>query len=81
VVAAIVIGGVVALVLGFIGGKKGYDAYIRHKGEMNTVDTNPLYDDNGRTGHNPFHGISQVFKTSFRNLRAAVSSRDLNANA
>jgi hypothetical protein len=69
VIAAIAIGAAVAVSLGAFGGKKGYDAYVRNKNQMNGVQDNPLYDDDGRKGFNPFYGVSQVFKTSFRNLR------------
>ena len=68
------------LIVGSIAGKKGYEAYVRHQGEMNEVQNNPLYEDSGRNGFNPFYGVSQVFKTSFRNLKASLSSRNLNAN-
>jgi hypothetical protein len=77
VIAAIAIAGVVFLVLGAISGKKGYDVYMRNQGPLNTANTNPLYNDNGRTGTNPFHGVSQVFKRSFRNLKEGLSSRNL----
>lgn len=70
VVGAIVAGVVAAVVIGAVGSKKGYDAYMKNKDKMEGVENNPLYDDSGRTGFNPFYGISQVFKTSFRNLRA-----------
>ena len=79
-IAAIAIGAVAFVVVGAVSGKKGYDAYVRHQGEMNGAENNPMYDDNGRAGFNPFYGVSQVFKTSFRNLKASISSRNLNAN-
>jgi hypothetical protein len=69
VIAGIAIGGAAFLALSVFGGKKGYDAYVRNKNEMNGVQNNPLYDDDGRKGFNPFYGVSQVFKTSFRNLK------------
>ena len=82
VIAAIAVGGAVALALGVFGGKKGYDAYLRHQNDnMEGVENNPLYDDDGRKGFNPFYGVSQVFKTSFRNLKNSMSSRNLNADA
>lgn len=81
VIAAIAIGAVACLVVGAIGGKKGYDAYVRHTGAIDAANTNPLYEDDGRRGFNPFYGVSQVFKTSFRNLKNSVSSRNLNADA
>ena len=80
-IKGIAIAGVVVLIVGSFAGKKGYDAYSRHTTDMNGVQNNPLYEDGQRTGRNPFYGISQVFKTSFRNLKESMSSRNLNANA
>ena len=54
---------------------------MRHTGAIDAANTNPLYEDDGRRGFNPFYGVSQVFKTSFRNLKNSVSSRNLNADA
>ena len=82
IIAAIAIGAVAVVVVGAFSGKKGYDAYLKHKNDaMDGVENNPLYDDDGRRGFNPFYGVSQVFKTSFRNLKNSMSSRNLNANA
>jgi hypothetical protein len=60
-----VIGGIVAgaaafVVVGAVSGKKGYDAYLRHKNNMNGAATNPLYKDNGLTGTNPFYAETKT---------------------
>jgi len=55
VIAAIVIAVVVAAVLIGIGGKKGYDYYMSRQANMNTAQSNPMYNDSGRTGTNPFY--------------------------
>jgi hypothetical protein len=56
VLAAIIIGSiVVCAVLGAIGGKKGYDIYMRNKNNMTGANTNPLYHDNGLSGTNPMY--------------------------
>ena len=76
----IAIAGAAVLIIGSFAGKKGYDAYVRNKSSMDGVQNNPLYEDDGRSGFNPFYGVSQVFKTSFRNLKASISSRNLNTS-
>jgi hypothetical protein len=55
VIAGIAIGAAAFIVLSAIGGKKGYDAYMAHKNNMNGAQNNPMYTDNGRTGNNPFY--------------------------
>jgi hypothetical protein len=54
-IAGIVIGGVVFAALAGFGGKKGYDYYQSRRANMNTANSNPMYNDNGRTGANPFY--------------------------
>jgi len=55
VIAAIVIGAVAAIVAGIIGGKKGYDAYMKNKNNINGAQENPMYNDSGRSGRNPMY--------------------------
>jgi len=55
VIAAIVIAAVAVAVIGAIGGKKGYDAYMKYKDNMTSAHSNPLYTDNGRTGTNALY--------------------------
>jgi len=54
-VAGIVIGVVVCAVLASIGAKKGYDVWRNKRADMSAAATNPLYQDSGMTGINPFH--------------------------
>jgi len=53
IIAAIVIAGVVAIVLGAFGSKKGYDIYLKYHQNLDTAQSNPLYSDNGLSGVNP----------------------------
>jgi len=55
IIAAIVIGAVAAIIIAGIGGKKGYDAYLNYKNNMSGAQSNPMYNDNGRKGNNPFY--------------------------
>ena len=55
VIAAIAIGAAAFVVVGSIAGKKGYDAYMKNKGQMSGASSNPMYNDGGRTGQNPFY--------------------------
>jgi hypothetical protein len=55
VIAAIAIGAAAAVGLGLFGGKKGYDAWIKNKNSMSGASSNPMYNDSGRTGQNPFY--------------------------
>eukprot|EP01114_Cavostelium_apophysatum_P002080 TRINITY_DN1181_c0_g1_i1.p1 TRINITY_DN1181_c0_g1~~TRINITY_DN1181_c0_g1_i1.p1 ORF type:complete len:743 (-),score=160.71 TRINITY_DN1181_c0_g1_i1:49-2277(-) len=41
-------------IFGAVGGKAGYAAYMRNKGNMSGAQTSPLYQDNGMSGTNPF---------------------------
>jgi len=59
-VAGIVIGVVgVAAVLGVLGGKKGYDIWLKHRANMQGANTNPLYTHNGLSGSNPMYNADQ----------------------
>jgi hypothetical protein len=55
VIAAIVIGAVAFLVIAAIGSKKGYDAYMKNKNNLSGSQTNPMYNDSGLRGNNPFY--------------------------
>jgi hypothetical protein len=55
IIAAIVIGAVAAIVAGIIGGKKGYDAYMKNKNNIHGAQENPMYNDSGRSGRNPMY--------------------------
>lgn len=53
---AIIIGGIaVCAALGVFGGKKGYDLWLKHQTSMHGASTNPLYNDSGMSGTNPFY--------------------------
>jgi hypothetical protein len=54
VIAAIVIGAVVAAVVAVVSGKKGYDVWVKHRNNMQGAQANPMYEDSGRSGNNPF---------------------------
>jgi len=55
-VIGLVVGGIAAfLIAGAIGAKKGYDAYMRNKNNMSGAQSNPMYNDNGRSGQNPMY--------------------------
>jgi len=56
IIAAIVIGAVAFIVIAAIGSKKGYDAYMRNKNNITGAQNNPMYNDSGRSGNNPFYG-------------------------
>ena len=54
VLASVVVGAAAgAAVIG--GGGYGTYRYLKGKKEMSNVSNNPTYDDNGRTGNNPFY--------------------------
>ena len=55
VIAAIAIGGAAAVGLGVFGGKKGYDVWQKNRNQMSGASSNPMYNDSGRTGQNPFY--------------------------
>lgn len=55
--AGIAIGAAAAIGIVGYGGKKGYDAWLRHKNNLEGVNQNPLYQDSGRTGTNPFYEV------------------------
>jgi len=54
VIAGIVVAIVVALVIASLGSKKAYDVYRKHKGSIQQANNNPLYQEDGRKGDNPF---------------------------
>jgi hypothetical protein len=59
-IGAAVIGGIAAgaaafVAVGAFGAKKGYDAYMRNKNNMNGAQANPFYNDAGRTGQSPLY--------------------------
>jgi len=61
VLAAIIIGAIaVCAVLGAIGGKKGYDIYMRNRNNMTGANTNPLYTDNGLSGTNTMYSDDRL---------------------
>jgi len=62
VVAAIAIGAAIGAVLIGLGGKKGYDYYLAHKGDMSNGQVSPMYKDPGNKGTNPFY--TQEMKTN-----------------
>jgi len=54
--AAILIAIIACCILaGLLGGKKGYDIYLKNKGVMNNANTSPLYKDDGMTGVSPLY--------------------------
>ncbi len=55
VVAIIVASVIVGLVVTTAGGYAGYKYWLLHKGDMHAAQGNPLYQDNGRSGQNPFY--------------------------
>ena len=56
VIAGIVIGVVAFMVITGYGGKKGYDAWLRHKGNMDGASNNALYRETvPRMGTNPLY--------------------------
>jgi hypothetical protein len=56
VLAAIIIGAVAgAAIIGGIAGKKGYDAYMNNKNNMQGSQSNPMYKDEHLKGTNPFY--------------------------
>jgi len=55
VIAAIVIGALVALGLASYGSKKGYDAYMKKRDQMGAVNENPLYKESGSEKMNPLY--------------------------
>jgi len=67
VIAAIVISAVVIAVIAAIGGKKGYDVYVRNRNMDNVAGNNPLYQDQQKTGASPFYN-----KNSFINFMKRV---------
>ena len=54
-IVGIAVGGAALAVIGIIGGKKGYDAYMKNRSNMSGAQSNPMYNDTGRTGNNPFY--------------------------
>jgi hypothetical protein len=46
---------IVCAAVGLLGGKKGYDVWLKHRNNMQGASTNPLYNDNGLTGTNPMY--------------------------
>ena len=57
-VGGVVAGAVAFAAIGAFGAKKGYDAYMRNKNNMNGAQANPMYNDNGRSGQNPMYEMS-----------------------
>jgi len=55
IIAAIVIAVVVFVVASAIGSKKAYDYYMSKKTDMSAASTNPMYNDHGLRGDNPFY--------------------------
>lgn len=45
----------IVAVAALLGGKKGYDIYLKNKGSFTGANTNPLYDAKGLTGTNPMY--------------------------
>jgi hypothetical protein len=60
VIAAIVIGAIIVAVLVGLGGKKGYDAYMANKANLNDGQTNPMYNDAGLKGTSPFYTATEM---------------------
>jgi len=50
--------GVVAIVA-LLGGKKGYDVYLKNRGNMTGANTNPLYNAQGMSGTNPMYAPNE----------------------
>jgi hypothetical protein len=44
---------IICAALGILGGKKGYDVWVKHRNNMSGASTNPLYNDSGLSGTNP----------------------------
>nr|BAJ99779.1 predicted protein [Hordeum vulgare subsp. vulgare] len=61
-IVGIAVGGAALAVIGVVGGKKGYDAYMKHKTNMSGAQSNPMYNDTGRTGNNPFYNTGVEMK-------------------
>jgi hypothetical protein len=59
-IVGIAVGAVAFAAIGIIGGKKGFDAYMKHKNNMSGAQGNPMYNDMGRSGNNPFYGNNGV---------------------
>jgi len=55
VIAAIVIGVAAFAVISAIGAKKGYDVWLSKRAAMDGAQSNPMYQDGGRSGKNPFY--------------------------
>jgi len=55
ILATIIIVPTAAIIACIVGSKKGYDYYKKRAENMNAANSNPLYNDEGRTGQNPFH--------------------------
>jgi len=51
----IALGAAAFIVLGGVGGKKGYDVWMKNKNNLQGASTSPIYTDNGMTGTNPLH--------------------------
>ena len=58
VIAAIAIGGAAFAGAAIFGGKKGYDAYKKHRNNMSGAQSNPMYNDSGRSGQNPMYEMN-----------------------
>lgn len=55
-IAGIVIAAVVVCaIVGAVGGKKGYDAWMRNRNNLQGAVSSPIYTDSGLTGTNPLH--------------------------
>jgi hypothetical protein len=61
-IAGIVVGAVAFAAIAGFGGKKGYDYYVNRRANMNTANSNPMYNDNGRSGTNPFYDTEMTNK-------------------
>jgi len=54
-IAGIAVGAAALVGLGVFGGKKGYDAYMKNKNNLDGAQSNPMYNDSGRSGQNPMY--------------------------
>jgi len=54
--AVIIIAAIIVLAaIGIFGGKKGYDVWLKHRGNMATAQTSPIYVDGGLSGTNALY--------------------------
>jgi hypothetical protein len=58
--AGIIIGAGAFLVLGGFGGKKAYDIWMSNSNKIEGANDNPLYEESGRSGHNPLYRHDSV---------------------